>query len=84
MYPAIRLGDMVADTCKNSPGPFFRGSTSSFVDGRPAIRLGDPAPPGAAISGSSTVFVDGRPAVRFIDKVFCGIITTGSTSTFYG
>ena len=84
MMPACRVGDLVTDVCKTTPGLFTKGSTSTFVDGRPAIRLGDTATPGVATTGSTNVFVDSRPGVRIIDTVFCGIITTGSSSTFYG
>lgn len=86
MFPANRVTDFVLSTCLPTPpsGPFTKGSTDTFVDNLPAIRLSDPAIPGLAISGSTTVFINNLPAVRLIDKVSCGIITQGSTTTFYG
>jgi len=82
---AVRLGDKVISYCKFKPsGPFIRGSRTTFIEGKPAIRLGDRSLPGIAITGSNKVFIDGRPAVRQKDKVTCGVIRSGSRSVFYG
>ena len=82
MLGATRVGDFVVSTCPNVPsGPFISGSFTTFIDGRPAIRLGDPAVPGIALTGSTKTFIDGRPAVRMVDAVFCGRITTSSFKT---
>lgn len=80
---AVRVGDFVKSTCENIPsGPFIEGSTNTFVNGRPQVRVGDKAVPGIAITGSRGRFVNGRPAVRRRDKVVCGIIMQSSRNTF--
>ena len=85
MFGANRLGDRVLSTCNGvPPGPFYKGSTDTFIDNLPAIRLGDPAVPGVAIKGSTTVFINNLPAVRIVDLVSCGVIAQCSTTTFYG
>lgn len=85
MLGAIRLGDFVIKTCPfKKSGSFFTASTSSFVDGRGQVRLGDKSVPGICISGSSSVFVDGRPAAHIKSKVICGRIVTCSTTVFIG
>lgn len=83
-YSAVRLGDFVKSICLKPSGPFIKGSSKTFVDGRPAIRLGDKAIPGVAVTGSSKTLIDGRPAVRQIDRVICGIITSASSKTYIG
>jgi uncharacterized Zn-binding protein involved in type VI secretion len=86
MFPAIRLGDRVLKKCPfKKSGPFLTGSKTTFVNGRPQVRVGDKAVPGVAVTGSKTTFVDNRPAVHLRSKVICGIILgPGSSNTFIG
>jgi uncharacterized Zn-binding protein involved in type VI secretion len=80
----VRLGDKVLSICLKPSGPFIKGSSRTFIDARPAIRLGDLSIPGIAITGSSKTLIDGRPAVRQIDRVFCGVIISASSKTYIG
>ena len=84
MFGAVRKGDFVKSTCRGKPsGPFVTSSTS-LIDGRGQVRVGDKALPGRCVTGSRSVFVDGRPAAHKLSKVICGKITTASTTTFIG
>lgn len=82
MYPQTRLGDWVQSYCNTPSGPFYTGSSTVFIDGLPAVRVGDQSLPGPALDGSPTIFIDGLPAVRIISIVFCGVITEGSPTTY--
>lgn len=81
---ATRLGDFVQKICPDpiQSGPFIKGSTNTFTNNRPQIRMTDLSIPGIAISGSTKRFTNNLPTVRRNDRVFCGIITTSSTDTF--
>jgi len=79
----IRIGDMSSsDPCGAPPHPPVAGSSNVFVNGIPAVRVGDPydshscpaSPPhsSAAASGSATVFVNGIPVHRIGDSISCG------------
>lgn len=84
MVLATRLGDNVLDLCPDPtiPGPFFTGSTDTFTNNRPQVRLGDTSVPGIAITGSTKRFTNNRPTVRITDKVVCGQIVNSSFNTF--
>lgn len=86
MFPAIRKGDWVLKTCKfKVSGPFITASSTTFVNGRGQVRVGDKSLPGIAITGSRSTFIDGRPAVTLKSKVICGRIKgPGSSDTFIG
>ena len=73
------------------------GSPNVFINGKPALRVGDatavhikpgnsPAPHASAISvGSSTVFINGQPAARIGDSIACGdAVAEGSSNVFIG
>ena len=82
---AVRIGDFVAKTCpRKKSGPFFTGSSRTFINGRGAVRVNDRSVPGPALTGSSRTFIDGRAAVRLKDRVLCGVITRASNNTFIG
>jgi uncharacterized Zn-binding protein involved in type VI secretion len=90
MPPQARLGDrsqVLADAhgCPACPhpgvGPAIEGSPDVNVNGKPAIRAGDPGIHAAccgtnmwkAAAGSSTVMINNRPAHRMGDQVtHCG------------
>jgi uncharacterized Zn-binding protein involved in type VI secretion len=85
MLGATRLRDWVKKICSNKEsGPFFTGSSTTFINNRPQVRVLDKGIPGVALTGSKSSFVDNRPAVRQKDKVSCGRIMTSSTDTFIG
>lgn len=70
------------------------GSSTVFIDGMPAARLGDPLTPHnkpdhpvhsrKIASGSPTVFIDGLPAARTGDAVDCGGVLIGSGTVNIG
>lgn len=85
MLGATRLKDWVQKICSHkTSGPFITGSSRSFINNRPQVRVADISIPGRALTGSKTTFVDNRPAVRQKDKVACGRIVTSSSNTFIG
>ncbi len=65
------------------PRPAIMGSTNVFVNGRPAVRVGDmwavhfdlmgmlPPHPGVALMGSTRLLINSRPAVRMGDMINC-------------
>lgn len=95
----VRLG---IDLCTGHPaGPTYfqprppmSASTDVFVDGIPAVRMGDLWNPhtniisvhtGVGVGGSSTVFCNGLPIMRVTDPIDCGSVAMlGSTTTFAG
>ncbi len=90
MPPQGRLGDKAnvpadAHGCPACPhpgiGPAIAGSTTTFVNNRPALRIDDPGIHAAccgtnmwnAKEGSATVFIDNKPAHRMGDQTkHCG------------
>lgn len=85
MFGAVRVGDFVVKTCPGKlSGPFIKGSTTTFADGKPRCRLGDRSVPGICISGSKSVFIDNRPAAHILSKVICGKIVNCSKTVFVG
>jgi uncharacterized Zn-binding protein involved in type VI secretion len=97
--PVVRMG---IDMCSGHPAgptyftprPAIGGSPDVFIEGIPAVRMGDQwAPhtnlinvhPGAGIGGSSTVFVNGAPLMRTMDPIDCGsVCMMGSSTVFAG
>lgn len=95
----VRMG---LDVCSGHPaGPTFFpprpaivGSPDVFVNGLPAVRMGDlwcphtnilSVHPGTGIGGSATVFCNGMPLMRSLDPIDCGSVAlTGSTDVFAG
>lgn len=73
-------------------GALITGSPDVFINGNPAVRLGDQvqshgrrghrAP--VMVSGSDTVFINGLPAVREGDVASCGHTITGSDNVSIG
>lgn len=63
--PAARPGD--AST--NGGAGAVEGSPSVFINGKPAVRVGDRTGCGVVVQGSSTVFVNGKPLARAGDGV---------------
>lgn len=85
MFGATRLKDWISKICSNKKsGPFLTGSSTTYTNNQPQVRLFDKGVPGNALSGSKTSYVDNRPAVRQKDKVFCGKIVTSSNNIFIG
>lgn len=80
----------------NVVGPATEGSPDVFINGQPALRLGDKGQHSSCCGsntwrcaeGSSTVFINGRPAVRLGDRTdHCGgtgSIIEGSDDVFIG
>ena len=79
----VRVGDnSTGDPCGAPPRATSAGSGDVFVNGIPAVRVGDPyelhacpaSPPheSAASAGSGTVFVNGIPVHRIGDAIGCG------------
>ncbi|MFN1127593.1 type VI secretion system PAAR protein [Lelliottia nimipressuralis] len=70
------------------------GSSTVFIDGLPAARMGDsltphskpehPPHPRKIAGGSGTVFIDGLPAARTGDAVDCGGVIIGSGTVNIG
>lgn len=90
MPPAHRLGDIGSGHgCHFPPTPAIVGSPNVFVNGMPAMRVGDaylphpcpacpiPPHPRALAQGSPSVFVNSIPAGRVGDAIGCG----GSAAT---
>lgn len=73
-------------------GTIIQGSPNVFVDGAPAVRIGDavaghgPGPHAGPVmaQGSSTVFVNGIPVSRAGDAASCGHPASGSGDVFAG
>jgi len=84
MVMATRMGDQVIDTCPNpfTPGPFYEGSTNTFTNNRPQVRMLDNCVPGKSIGGSSSRFTNNKPTTRIIDPVLCGVTIQSSFDTF--
>lgn len=90
MPAAVRLGDIAScpadfHGCPLCPhpgaGPAVNGSSDVLVNGRPAVRLGDPGLHAACCGpnqwkvakGSPSVFINGRPLARLGDETaHCG------------
>lgn len=95
MAASTRLGDNDTghDAC---PGTALSGaSTTVYVNGRGAGRVGDPyvahgcpvhpSHVGQIASGSTTVYIDGISAGRIGDSVSCGgSVAEGSSDVFIG
>lgn len=82
---ATRLGDFVSDICPgppSQPGPFIQGSTDTFTNNRPQVRMTDISLPGPSIGGSRSRFTNNKPTTRIIDPVVCGITMISSFDTF--
>lgn len=98
-FPVTRMG---VDLCSGHvsgasyfpPRPAITGSLDVFVDGLPAVRLGDQwaihtdgftSHPDVSITGSTTVFCNGLPLVRITDMLGDGaVVVMGSPTTFAG
>ena len=96
MPGAARKGDIGSAHKKcYPPSPAIEGSDDVFINGLPAVRVGDAyAMHGCngckphqrkAAQGSSTVNINGQPAVRIGDGIDCGgVAQTGSSNVFIG
>jgi len=98
MPPAHRKGDIGSGHgCHFPPSPATGGSPDVFINGLPAMRVGDSyaahacaaghaGPHGRALSsGSASVFINGLPAGRIGDSIDCGgSAATGSPDVFIG
>jgi uncharacterized Zn-binding protein involved in type VI secretion len=95
--PAARLGDMCTGHDCYPPRPSISASSDTFIDGIPALRVGDKyeqhccttlpssCHEGTVIVGSGTTFINGMAAARVGDALDCGsTIAVGSSSTFIG
>ena len=90
---AARLGDMCTGHDCFPPRAAISASSDTFIDGIPALRVGDKyeehccvtCHDGTVIGGSGTTFINGLPAARVGDPLDCGsFIASGSSSTFIG
>lgn len=91
--PAARLGDMCTGHGCFPPRSSITGSSDTFIDGIPALRMGDKydthccvtCHDGQVVGGSGTTFINGMPAARMGDALDCGSqIAIGSSTTFIG
>ena len=93
MPAAARQGDSCTGHGAYPPRPSVAGSPNVFIEGKPALRVGDayaahcnPKPichGGSQASGSSLVYVNGQPLARVGDGVSCGsAVSTGASSVF--
>ena len=82
--PQARLGDT-----SSHGGVIVTGASRTFVNGRPAARMGDlhvcPLPFHGytpSVTGDEDTFIEGRPSARIGDIAACGaVIATGSQDT---
>jgi len=82
--PQARLGDI-----SSHGGVIVTGAVRTFVNGRPAARMGDlhvcPLPfhgMTPICTGDTDTIIEGRPAARIGDIAACGaVIATGSEDT---
>ncbi|ARP97108.1 PAAR domain-containing protein [Bordetella genomosp. 13] len=82
MPSAARLDDLASDHDGAPPTPCIGASPDVSIDGRPAVRQGDPfgshARPDESdharslAGGSGSVFINGKPAGRIGDPISCG------------
>lgn len=82
---ATRMGDNVIDICPKpppTPGPFYEGSSDTFTNNKPQVRMGDSSVPGKSIMGSMKRFTNNKPTTRIIDPVVCGVTVESSFNTF--
>ena len=95
MPKATRKGDIGSSHGCFPPSPAIEGSGDVFINGKPAVRVGDAyaahgcgvcAPHGRnASQGSATVNINGKPSVRVDDAINCGgSAATGSGNVFIG
>ena len=95
MPAAARLNDHASDHDGAPPTPCTGASPDVSIDGRAAVREGDPFAPHARpdesdharnlAAGSTSVFINGKPAGRIGDKISCGgQIAEGSETVFIG
>ena len=93
MPGAARKGDIGSAHLKCfPPSPAIEGSDNVFINGQPAVRVGDAyAMHGCkpherkAAQGSGTVNINGKPAVRIGDAIDCGgVAQTGSSNVNIG
>ena len=83
--PAARMGDDV-DCPLHGAASIVSGSPNTFINGKPAVRVGDRTACGdTIIKGSSSVFINGKPAA-FIGCATAhgGIIIGGPATVFIG
>ena len=90
---AARLGDFCTGHDCWPPRQAISASSDTFIDGIPALRMGDKydihccvtCHDGTVIGGSSSVFINGVPAARVGDAIDCGSqVATGSSTTSMG
>ncbi len=89
MPKAHRKGDIGSGHGKHGPTTATGGSNNVFINGKPAMRVGDEHTPYPHVpklaEGSSSVFINGIPASRVGDAFYCGgKAQTGSSNVFIG
>jgi uncharacterized Zn-binding protein involved in type VI secretion len=95
MAKASRKGDIGSGHGCFTPSPSMEGSEDVFINGMPAMRVGDAfiahgcntcSPHNRkAAKGSASVNINGKPAVRVGDGIDCGgSLQTGSGNVFIG
>jgi len=84
MPAAHRRGDLGGQ--HSSPSRATGGSSDIFINGQPAMRLGDVYEDGSKlVDGATNVFFNGKPAARIKDKINSDTIAlTGSPNVFIG
>ncbi len=95
MPSASRQGDVGAGHGCFPPSNAIAGSGDVFINGQPALRVGDAlaahgckdcSPHGRAVAaGSASVSINGKPAARIGDSIDCGgAMAAGSGNVFIG
>jgi uncharacterized Zn-binding protein involved in type VI secretion len=83
--PTVRIGDKV-DCPRHGTVAIVSGSPDTFINGQPAVRVGDTTSCGdTIIEGSNSVFINGKPAAFLgCATAHGGIIIGGSANVFIG
>lgn len=94
MPAASRKGDICTGHDCFPPRVSDSGSPNVFINGIPALRVGDhyvthqcghSSHDSVVAAGSSTVFVNGKPLARIADSIACGsAVGQGSSNVFAG
>lgn len=90
----VTLGDLGTDHEGFPPTPVIAGSPDVYIDGKPAIRVGDPLAPHSKpkhpphpriiVSGEPSILINGKPAAVTGGAIDCGGATIGSASASTG
>ena len=92
MASVVRVGDMCTGHSCFPPRKSTTGSSTFFIDSKPAVRVGDmwethvcgnSAHSGIQETGSSTFFSDGKAVATLGKKINCGSYNAQGSPTFF-